>query len=120
MVAVACFGVRVSVMFHLMFVYYTLSSIWVAEWPFLGNSCQVGWPNFIFVFCLFVILCISHFGFKSGIWLLIAPVNVHCLSITFIQYMDATTDLSISAPYNVILNIYIFYTIFTFNIVVFQ
>ena len=26
------FGVRVSVMFHLMFVYYTFSSVWVAEW----------------------------------------------------------------------------------------
>ena len=33
MVSVACFGVRVSVMFHLMFVYYTFSSVWVAEWP---------------------------------------------------------------------------------------
>ena len=25
---------------------------------------------------------ISHFGLKSGIWLLIAPVPVHCFSIT--------------------------------------
>ena len=33
MVTVACFGVRVSVMFHLMFVHYTFSSVWVAEWP---------------------------------------------------------------------------------------
>ena len=33
MVSVACFGVRVSVMFHLMFVHYTFSSVWVAEWP---------------------------------------------------------------------------------------
>ena len=39
MVAVACFGVRVSVMFHLMFVYYTFSSVWVAEWPpFFGKK----------------------------------------------------------------------------------
>ena len=29
-------------------------------------------------------LFISHFGFKSGIWLLISPVPVHCFSITFI------------------------------------
>ena len=30
--SVACFcGVRVSVMFHLMFVHYTFSSVWVAE-----------------------------------------------------------------------------------------
>ena len=31
--SVASFGVRVSVMFHLMFVHYTFSSVWVAEWP---------------------------------------------------------------------------------------
>ena len=31
--AVSCFGVRVSVMFHFMFVHYTFSSVWVAEWP---------------------------------------------------------------------------------------
>ena len=31
--SVACFGVRVSVMFHLMSVHYTLSSVWVSEWP---------------------------------------------------------------------------------------
>ena len=37
MVSVACFGVRVSVMFHLMFVHYTFSSVWVAEWPPFGK-----------------------------------------------------------------------------------
>ena len=30
-----------------------------------------------------IILFISRFGFKSGIWFLIAPVPVHCFSITF-------------------------------------
>ena len=29
----ACFGVRVSVTFHLMFVHIIFSSVWVAEWP---------------------------------------------------------------------------------------
>ena len=33
MVSVSCFGVRVSVMSHFMFVHYTFSSVWVAEWP---------------------------------------------------------------------------------------
>ena len=33
MVSVAWFGVRVSVMSHLMFVHYIFSSVWVAEWP---------------------------------------------------------------------------------------
>ena len=33
-------------------------------------------------------LFISRFGFKSGICLLIAPVPVHCFSITFvIEYL---------------------------------
>ena len=29
MVSVSCFGVRVSVIFHFMFVHYTFSSVWV-------------------------------------------------------------------------------------------
>ena len=36
-VSVSCFGVKVSVMFHFMFVYYTFSSVWVAEWPPYGK-----------------------------------------------------------------------------------
>ena len=38
MVSVICFGVRVSVMFHFMFVHYTFSSVWVAEWPPFGKQ----------------------------------------------------------------------------------
>ena len=34
---------------------------------------------FVYLFYLFI----SRFGFKSGICLLIAPVPVHCFSITF-------------------------------------
>ena len=36
-VSVSCFGVKVSVMFHFMFVHYTFSSVWVAEWPPFGK-----------------------------------------------------------------------------------
>ena len=36
-VSVSCFGVRVSVMFHLMFVHNLFNSVWVAEWPPLGK-----------------------------------------------------------------------------------
>ena len=36
-VSVSCFGVRVSVMILIMFVYYTFSSVWVAEWPPFGK-----------------------------------------------------------------------------------
>ena len=35
--SVACFGVRVSVMFHLMLVHYTFSSVRGAEWPTFGK-----------------------------------------------------------------------------------
>ena len=37
MVSVGCFGVKVSVMFHFMFVNYTFSSVWDAEWPLFGE-----------------------------------------------------------------------------------
>ena len=37
MVSVACFGVTVTVMFHLMSVHYTFSSVSVAEWPPFGK-----------------------------------------------------------------------------------
>ena len=40
MVSVACFDVRVSVVFHLMFVHHALSSVWVAEWPPFGISAR--------------------------------------------------------------------------------
>ena len=33
MVSVDCFGVRVSVTFHLMCVHFIFSSVWVAVWP---------------------------------------------------------------------------------------
>ena len=36
-VSVSCFGVRVSVMFHVMLVHYTFSSVWVAAWPPFGK-----------------------------------------------------------------------------------
>ena len=38
---------------------------------------------------IFVIF-ISRFGFKSGLCLLIAPVPVHCFSITFLIHTSDT------------------------------
>ena len=74
-------------MFHLMFVHYTFSSVWVAECHLLGNSCPLGWPYVLIALCLFVIFIYMYFpfGFKSGIWLLIASVPVHCFSFTFLS-----------------------------------
>ena len=37
MVSVSCFGVRISVIFHFMFVHYTFSSVLVGEWPLFGK-----------------------------------------------------------------------------------
>ena len=70
MVSVACVGVRISVMFHLMFGHNTFSSLCVVG-LLLGNSCPLGLQYFPFwsleldlafgkqfvliVFCLFVI-----------------------------------------------------------------
>ena len=39
--------------------------------------------TFFFVFCLFVILVISHFGFEGWIWVLIASVPDLCILLTF-------------------------------------
>ena len=92
MVSFACFGVRVSVMFHLMSVHYTFSSVGVPEWPPFGKWLPARLAicsHCILSICIFF-LFIYHFGFKSGIWLLIAPVPVHYFSITFITATEVT------------------------------
>ena len=55
MVSVSCFGVRVSVMFHFMFVHYTFSSVWVAEWPPFGKLLPAR-----LAICFYCILSICH------------------------------------------------------------
>ena len=42
MVSVSCFGVRVSVMFHFMFVHNTLVQFGLLSGHLLGNSCPLG------------------------------------------------------------------------------
>ena len=46
----------------------------------LGNSCPLGWPFVLVMFCLFVIF---FYIFERGICLLIVPVPVHCFLNTF-------------------------------------
>ena len=41
-VSVSCFGVRFSVMFHFMFVHYTLVQFGLLSGHLLGNSCPLG------------------------------------------------------------------------------
>ena len=60
---VICFGVRVSLIFYLMIFHYIFIP---------GNSFPLGYLFFLIVFCLLVILFISHSGIESGICLLIA------------------------------------------------
>ena len=72
-------------MIPLIFVHYTFSSLFgLLSDHLCGNSCPLGWPFVLIVFCLFVILVISNFGFESWICLLIAPVPVHCVLVTFL------------------------------------
>ena len=55
MVPVRCFGVRVLVMFHFMFVNILLVQFGLLSGRLLGNSCPLGKKFVLIVFCLFVI-----------------------------------------------------------------
>ena len=63
MVPVVCFGVRVSVMFHLMFVHILLVRFGLLSGHLLGNSCPLGLPYVLIVFCLFVFFVYFPFWF---------------------------------------------------------
>ena len=65
MVSFACFGVRVSVMFHLMFVHYIFSSVLLSG-HLLGNSCPRGWPFVLIVFCLIVFYLCPILVLRAG------------------------------------------------------
>ena len=73
-----------------MFVHYTLVLLVLLSGHLLGNSCLLGWPYVLIVFCLFVIFILlpililsAGFGFFK-----IAPVSVHCFSITFVAILN--------------------------------
>ena len=53
---------------------------------FVANNPLFVYTFVLIVFRLFVILVISYFGFESRICLLIAPVPVHCVLVTFLLY----------------------------------
>ena len=58
----------------------------------LENSCPLGWPYVLIVFCLFFYLLIFNVGFESWIWLLIAQVTVIYVSIFIIVCSNAETS----------------------------
>ena len=70
--------------FHLMFVHYTVSSVWVAEWPSLGKEL----PTWLAMCsrCIFSVcnLVISPCGFEGGVGFFITRIHVHCLLVAFI------------------------------------
>ena len=64
MVSVSCFGVRVSVMFHFMFVHkILLVQFGLLSGHLLRNSCPLGLQFVLVVFCLFVIFIYFPFWF---------------------------------------------------------
>ena len=72
-------------MIRLMFVHYTLSSVWVAEWPPFEKKLPTRLA--ICSYCILVylyFLIIYHFGLKNEMWLLTAPAPVYCFSSTYI------------------------------------
>ena len=46
----------------------------------LGKSCPFSWPCVLVVFSV-----ISRFGFEGWVWILFAPIPVHCLLVTFFR-----------------------------------
>ena len=81
--SVACFGVSVSVISPYICFIVLLARFGLLSDHLLGNSWPLAYAFVFIVFCLFVILVTSHYGFENGVSLLIAPVPVHCFLITF-------------------------------------
>ena len=63
MVYGSCFGVRVSVMFHLCLFIIFLVQFWLLSDHLLGNSCPLGKQLVLIVFWLFVIFIYFPFWF---------------------------------------------------------
>ena len=84
MVSVSCFGVRVSVMFHFMFVHYTFSSVWVVEWP----------PFFFFFFFFLATVWEIAARSVSNCSYCILPIcNVYLFPVLFLE-QDLPFDFS--------------------------
>ena len=51
----------------------------VAEWLPFGERAAYSVNRVLSLYCLFVIMVLSHFGFEDRYLALIVPVSVHCL-----------------------------------------
>ena len=78
--SVACFGVRVSVMFHLMFDHYTFNSILIAKWPPFEKQLRTRLA--ICTYCILSIstLFISHFGSRASVITMPELVEINLVS----------------------------------------
>ena len=80
MVSVSCFGVRISVLFHFMFVHYTYTGLLSGHLLGIAARSVSNLFNCILSICnihLFPVLVL-----RAGFGLLIAPVLVNCFSIS--------------------------------------
>ena len=86
--SVACFGVSVSVTFHLRFVHISFISVWVAEWPPFGKGQLIRLTICsLCILNIFSILVISRFGFEEGFRVLFAAVPGHCILVALSTYL---------------------------------
>ena len=72
-------------MLHFMFVHFTFSSVWVAEWPPFGQKAAHSVGRVFSLFCQLVVLIISRFFCLEQGFVFVAPVPVHCFFVTFIS-----------------------------------
>ena len=72
--SVACFGVKVSVTFHLTCVSISFSSVWVAEWPPFGKELLTRFTIYLVPLYL-----------AEVIWVLIAQVPGHCILLSIVK-----------------------------------
>ena len=77
--SVACFGVRVSVTFHLSCVHIILIRFGLLSGHLLGNSSSLGIPYVLFYFDYLYFQL-----FEGWIWVLIASVSGNCILFTLI------------------------------------
>ena len=79
-----CFGVRVSVTFHLTCVHIISSSVSVTEWSPFGKKLLTR-LTICFFFCILTICNFTRFGFEGWIWVLNTSVPDLCI-LFYLKY----------------------------------
>ena len=82
----------------------------------LRKSCPLGWPCVLIVYCPFVILDFSCFGFEGGVWFLIAAVPVLCLLFTNSGSITSTGEERACFCYRLlVILLFLFGEVFSFS-----